>query len=238
MNSQLTLDIRLRDDATFDNFIGNAAMRIQGNEPVHYLWGPAGSGKSHLLQALCHQSGHQASSHQASGNHVNGNQVNGENSHSIYLENLKLSSAELIQSLEAFSLICLDDVDEILGDENWELALLHLLNSVKEGESRLVLSASVPAAQLQCRLPDLDSRLKALVAIETGIPGDEDKLVMLQARANNRGFQLGDEVAQFILGRAPRDMCHLIDLLERLEVESLRQQKMVTIPFVKKTLNL
>ncbi len=219
MDSQLTLNIRLRDDATFENFIGSAAARIQGRERLYYLWGPAGSGKSHLLQALCHQ-------------------VNSENGDSIYLENLKVNSTEILHSLESISLICLDDIDEILGDEKWELAMFHLMNSVKDGAARLIVSASVPAAKLTCNLPDLASRLKAAVAVETGTPGDEEKLIMLKKRANNRGFDLNDEVARFILGRAPRDMRHLIELLERLEVETLRQQKMVTIPFVKKTLQL
>ena len=219
MNSQLTLNIRLRDDATFENFIGSAAARIQGKERLHYIWGPAGSGKSHLLQALCHQ-------------------VNSENGDSIYLENLKLNSAEIVQSLESFSLVCLDNIDEILGDEEWELAMFHLMNSVKDGAARLIVSASVPAAKLICNLPDLASRLKAAVAVETGTPGDEEKLIMLKKRANNRGFELNDEVARFILGRAPRNMRHLIELLGRLEVETLKQQKMVTIPFVKKTLQL
>lgn len=219
MSSQLTLNIRLRDDATFENFIGSAAGRIQGKERLHYLWGPAGSGKSHLLQALCHQ-------------------INTEDGDSIYLENLAVNSAEILHSLETFSLICLDDIDDILGDENWELALFHLMNSVKDGDSRLIVSASIPAVNLKCKLLDLDSRLKAAVAVETDTPGDEEKLVMLKRRANNRGFDLNDEVARFILGRAPRDMRHLIELLERLEVETLRQQKILTIPFVKKTLKL
>jgi DnaA family protein len=149
-----------------------------------------------------------------------------------------LNSAEILRSLESFSLICLDDIDEILGDEKWELAMFHLMNSVKDGAARLIVSASVPAAKLNCNLPDLDSRLKAAVAVETGTPGDEEKLIMLKKRANNRGFELNNEVARFILGRAPRDMRHLMALLERLEVETLRQQKVVTIPFVKKTLQL
>lgn len=219
MSPQLTLNIHLRDKATFDNFIGKAADRIQGKERIHYLWGPAGSGKSHLLQALCHQ-------------------VNSENGQSIYLQNMTEHSAEILIGLETFSLICLDDINEILGDESWELALFHLMNSVKDGDSRLVLSAPTPAVNLECKLPDLDSRLRAAVAIETGTPGDEEKVTMLKQRAANRGFDLNDEVARFILLRAPRDMAHLIELLERLEVETLRQQKIVTIPFVKKTLRL
>ncbi|MCH8256886.1 MAG: hypothetical protein IIA75_03120 [Proteobacteria bacterium] len=51
MNSQLALNIRLRDDATFENYVGSAAAKIQGADRILYLWGLTGSGKSHLLAA-------------------------------------------------------------------------------------------------------------------------------------------------------------------------------------------
>ena len=67
---------------------------------------------------------------------------------------------------------------------------------------------------------------------------DQEKLRVLERRAASRGFALNEEIAKFILDRSPRDMHHLIELLGKLEVETLRQQKKLTIPFVKKTLQL
>ena len=74
--------------------------------------------------------------------------------------------------------------------------------------------------------------------IETDVLDDKEKVGMLMRRASNRGFTLNDEVARFILDRSPRDMHHLIELLGKLEMETLRQQRKLTIPFVKKTLQL
>lgn len=219
MSSQLALNIRLRDDATFENFVGSAAGKIQGTDRMLYLWGRAGSGKSHLLQALCHK-------------------VNAKKKDSIYLQDLGNHSPEILHSLESFSLVCLDDIHEVIGDESWELDLFHLMNSVKDGDTRLVVSASTTSARLNIRIPDLASRLRAAVAIETDALDDGQKVGMLMRRANNRGFALNDEVARFILDRSPRDMHHLIELLGKLEMETLRQQKKLTIPFVKKTLQL
>ena len=219
MNNQLTLNIRLEDDATFENFIGSAAGKIQGTDRILYLWGEAGSGKSHLLQALC-------------------NKANVKNKDSIYLQGLGKHAPEILHSLESFPLVCLDDIHEVIGNEYWELELFHLINSVKDGNTRLVVAASTPSARLNILLPDLASRLRAAVAIETDSLDDQEKLGILKTRAGNRGFALNDEVARFILDRSPRDMHHLIELLGKLEVETLRQQKKLTIPFVKKTLQL
>lgn len=219
MNNQLALNIRLGDDATFENFVGSAAGKIQGTDRILYLWGEAGSGKSHLLQALC-------------------NKANVKKKDSIYLQGLGSHAPEILHSLESFPLVCLDDIHEVIGNEHWELELFHLINSVKDGNTRLVVAASTPSARLNILLPDLASRLRATVAIETDSLDDQEKLEILKTRAGNRGFALNDEVARFILDRSPRDMHHLIELLGKLEVETLRQQKKLTIPFVKKTLQL
>ena len=102
----------------------------------------------------------------------------------------------------------------------------------------LVISSRHTAANLVFKLPDLASRLRGAVAVETDILSDTQKLEVLKIKAGNQGFELNDEVARFILGRASRDMNNLVDLLEKLESETLRLQKKLTIPFVKKTLQL
>ncbi len=59
---QLALAIQLNDEATLQDFCwhGNALLQqqithaLQGQGPHQlYIWGTAGSGKSHLLQACC-----------------------------------------------------------------------------------------------------------------------------------------------------------------------------------------
>jgi DnaA-homolog protein len=88
------------------------------------------------------------------------------------------------------------------------------------------------------QLPDLRSRLLAALVVETDTLNDQQKLQVMQQRANSRGFDLKDDVGQFIMSRSARDMGSLVNVLALLEVESLRQQKKVTIPFVKQTLRL
>jgi DnaA family protein len=65
---------------------------------------------------------------------------------------------------------------------------------------------------------------------------DEDKQQALQMRARARGLELGDEVAQYIIQRLPRDTNELFWQLQRLDHASLAEQRKLTIPFVKKVL--
>ena len=62
--AQLPLGVGLRDDATFDNYHPGANATLveclshqfdDNGEPFLYLWGGDGVGRSHLLQAACHQ---------------------------------------------------------------------------------------------------------------------------------------------------------------------------------------
>ena len=59
----------------------------------------------------------------------------------------------------------------------------------------------------------------------------------LQLRAKGRGMEMSDEVAKFILSRAPRDTNDLFHLLDHLDDASLQQQRKLTIPFVKDVLS-
>ena len=85
----------------------------------------------------------------------------------------------------------------------------------------------------QITLPDLQSRLSWGPVLQLKELDDADKMAALQLRAKGRGFDLPDEVAQFLMRRSPRDMSSLFALLDRLDEASLVQQRKLTIPFVR-----
>jgi DnaA family protein len=65
---------------------------------------------------------------------------------------------------------------------------------------------------------------------------DPEKSLALQLRAKQRGLSLSQDVANYLLTHAPRDMGQLFMLLERLDLASLQRQRKITIPFVKEVL--
>lgn len=225
MPSQIPLHIGLRDNATLANFLpaGNAQLieqvqqcaRLQGGRSI-YIHGSSGSGKSHLLQAACHIA-------TQAGSPV------------LYLpmQQRQNFTIEMLDGLEHMSLLCIDDIDAIAGDDEWEVAMFHLYNRVREAGGRLIVTASGHPKEASFKLADLESRLVCGLLFRLQPLNDEELFAALQLRASRRGFDLPDEVVAYLLKHCRRDMNTLFDLLEQLDRESLAAQRKLTIPFVK-----
>ncbi|KHO65610.1 DnaA regulatory inactivator Hda [Pseudomonas flexibilis] len=228
---QLPLGVRLRDDATFANYYPGANAAALGYverlcdadagwaENLIYLWGNDGVGRSHLLQAACLRF-----------------EQHGEPALYLPLGEVVTLGPELLDNLEQYELVCLDDLDAIAGRADWEEALFHLFNRLRDAGRRLLLAASASPRELGIQLPDLQSRLSLSLVFQLQELSDEDKLRALQLRASRRGLHLTDEVGRFILTRGARSMSALFDLLEQLDQASLQAQRRLTIPFLKETL--
>jgi len=228
---QLPLGVRLRDDATFANYYPGANAAALGyverlceadagwTESLIYLWGGEGVGRSHLLQAACLRV-----------------EQRGEPAVYLPLAEVVEYGTALLDNLEQCELVCLDDLDAVAGRSDWEEALFHLFNRLRDSGRRLLLAASSSPRELPVQLADLQSRLTLALVFQLQSLSDEDKLRALQLRASRRGLHLSDEVGRFILTRGERSMSALFDLLERLDQASLQAQRKLTIPFLKETL--
>jgi DnaA family protein len=227
LQRQLTLAVRLRDEATFDNFLPSAANHVlldtlreqtgSGGEPLVLLHGPAGSGKSHLLQASCHQAGARA----------------------LYLplaEVMDYAPGDVLQGVETLDLVCLDDLQAVLGRRAWELALFDFYNRARQARCHMVIAADASPRELDVDLDDLRSRLSWGLVFQLAQADDREKADILCFRARRRGLALTADVANYIIHRAPRRMEDLLALLDTLDENSLAEQRSLSIPFVKSVL--
>lgn len=232
MATQLTLSgVAPHEQATFANFYpGKNQLLCQflpnfstgGTEHFAYLWGSAGSGRSHLLQACCHHASSQGLS-------------------AIYLPLNQLpanSLQEIVEGMENLFLVCIDDVDSVAGEARAEEVLFHFYNRIRENQGRLLVSGAALPNDLHFVLPDLSSRLCWGTSFYLHQLADEENLAALQLRAKARGFMLPEDVGQFILRRCSRNTGDLFAMLDRLDNASLTLQRRLTIPFVKSVLGL
>jgi len=218
---QLALGVRLRADAVFESFApgSNAeiisALHQQAAGPL-WLWGGKGSGKTHLLQAVCASAGEAAGYFPLD--------------RSLALPPLALRGFESCRTL------CVDDVDAVAGDLSWETALFDLFNAALELRTRLIFAASVPPRQPPWRLMDWQSRAAACVVYQLRDLDDDGRVEALRLHAAQRGLQLPQETSEYLLKRVPRDLRSLLEILDELDEASLAAQRRLTIPFIRAAL--
>ncbi|AKU63085.1 DNA replication initiation factor [Aggregatibacter aphrophilus] len=228
---QLPLPIHQSDDETLENFYAennllllNSLQKnfLQLHQQFFYLWGNKGSGKSHLLKGVCQH-------------------YLAQQRPALYvpLNKAQYFSPAVLENLEQQALVCLDDLQAVIGNTEWEVAIFDLINRVREtGRTLLIMSADQSPANLPVQLPDLASRLTWGEVYQLAPLNDKQKIEVLQKAAYQRGIELPDETANFLFKRLERDMKTLFNALEKLDQASLQAQRKLTIPFVKEILAL
>jgi len=230
--NQLPLDLRLRESSRFDTFepeaSGLAAATVHrlatagtAGERQVFLHGPAGTGKTHLLQAACHAA--YAAGHSC-----------------VYLPLADFAAgdpADVLEGIDRIDLLALDDLQAVSGGrEDWEPALFGLINRVRDGTGKLLLAARSAPEALGCTLPDLVSRFVWGPVFRLDLPGDSSIKAILRMRAAARGLRLGEGVADYLLRHESRDLESLLELLDRLDLAALAEQRALTIPFIREQL--
>jgi DnaA family protein len=225
VEEQLPLRVQLRDDATFENFYSSDAQEFASQiklsaagvgEQSIFVSGAAGSGCSHLLQAACHEA-----------------ESKGLNSVYLPLDELVNYSPAIFDSLEGLPLIALDNVQSIAGLPEWEEALFHLFNRVRDSGGRMLFAANNTPDQLGIQLPDLLSRLVWGLVYSIDESSTEFKMAALQFRAKIRGMDMTDDVAKFVVKNVNGQMESMFEVLQKLDNASLSAKKKLSRPFVK-----
>ena len=215
---QLILDIRPEAPPSFENFLAGQnleaiasliALATGGEvEPLIYLWGEPGCGKTHLLRACV-----QAAA-------------------SLDREARYLARGEPLPE-RLPQLLAVDDVQAL--DAEGQVALFNLINLAREGAGRIVAAGDTPPARLGLR-PDLTTRLGSGLVYAIHRPSEAERAAALHARAEARGMRLPEEVVSYMLNHCRRDLPGLLATVDALDAYSLSLKRAVTLPLLREML--
>ena len=189
-----------------------------GTRAVTWLCGPTSVGKTHLLQAIVAR----ASQRGRAG----------------YFPLMELAplGVGVLDGLTSLDCLCLDDLDQVVGQLDWEKALFGLLREIQERDGQLVVAAKAPPALWPWSLRDLGSRFTAAAIFQLHELDEDEQQKALQLHAHVRGFELPDDTARWLQRRFPRDMRTLYGLLDTLDEAALVAQRRLTVPFIRSVL--
>jgi len=225
-SSQLPLALRFASEPRLGDFVPADAPVVAvlqawaaGSAPQDvFIAGPAGSGKTHLLLATAAAAG----------------------SHSLaYLPMRRLAehAAAAIDAQGVVDLLLVDELESIAGNAAAEHALFALYNRQFDAGGRMLFAAREFPDGLGLQLPDLASRLSRCLRFSLTSLNDAQRRDWLAQRAAALGLSLDDAVIDWLFRRVGRDLPGLAALLERLDRESLAEQRRVTVPFLRRVLD-
>lgn len=224
---QIPLPLTPRRDSRFEDFVAgpNAAVvealkQVPDEPGAHvYLHGEVGSGKTHLLNALCYETRERQG-----------------RAFYLALKRLPQDAVASLQGLEDLDLVCVDDLHVIAGNRTWEEALFHCFNRIRKAGGRLLISSEKPLSGLDISLPDLASRLAWGLRLPLKPLSDTDKLAVIGKHSDALGLGLSEEVQQYLLKHHDRSTSALIRTVEKLHKVALTNKRRITIPLAREVL--
>ena len=217
---QLALTLAPPPAPTLDNFFPGrnaeliAALRGLADgvsaERFFYLWGEAGSGRTHLLRAMAQALGDRG------------------------VAATYVATNEAMPAPDpALRALAVDDVDRL--GPGAQSAFFNLYNSIRERRGIVLAAGNAAPAKLAMR-PDLVTRLGWGLVYQVHSLADDEKIAALQRHAQSRAFTLPDGVAEFLLRHLKRDLPSLMAVLDALDRHSLETKRPITLPLLRELL--
>jgi DnaA family protein len=231
---QRVLDLVPRPARTFANFIAGdnaelvASLRAPAGEGAagrfFYLWGPPGSGRTHLLHAAV----------------ADAPQALPPGPAARYMD-LREPDAPLGIELLAgpggrpVSRLALDNVEAL--DAGGQQRLFNLYNTVRQEHPgcSLLVAGDRPPSALALRA-DLVTRLSWGLTYQVHPLTDAQKAAAMAAHARARGSAIAPEVLDWLLQTMPRDLPTLLAVVDSLDRYSLAAKRPVTLPLAREWL--
>jgi chromosomal replication initiation ATPase DnaA len=207
--------------STIQSVYGTAPLPL----PHLFLHGPAGTGKTHILNALAALLKHRFPSEAAAVKFVS---ASGMPPEFPDLAVLVFAPEEPAQKLLS---VILDDAH--LVNEEDSAHLWSLSNKLTRSGAPLIVAASTPPEDIFPANAHLRSRIASGLVLPLAPPEDAIRLLIVDKMARDKNVRISREVCAYLVSRKSRNIKELERLLDVLNQASLELKRRITIPLAK-----
>jgi chromosomal replication initiator protein len=232
---QLIFDFPVKPRFSFENFVvcgGNKtayqfARKLatgEGTENLLYVYGPEGSGKTHLLNALANVTG--------------GRYLSFRDAEALHLGDYPSEGLSRLSDhfADAPALI-LDDLQLLPDIQEVRVELWELFNSFYTSGRKIAIAGLTPPKELPHLDGHLTSRLLWGLVARMDVSDDDSRRMILKKLAEDRQMSLPDEVIDQMLLRVRRDIPSLVYALETINRFSISTKRKVGLKLAKESID-
>ncbi len=235
--------INLNSRYTFENFVVGGANRhahayslAVANAPAKtynplFIYGGVGLGKTHLIQAICHQIRNNA----ASGVkicYVSSEKFTNELIDAI----VHRATSAFRQKYRNLDVLVIDDIHFIAGKESTQEEFFHTFNTLYDAHKQIVFSSDRPPKEITNLQERLVSRFGWGLATDIQPPDLETRVAILKKKIEREPVNVPDDVIFFIAQLIKTNIRELEGALIRTIAYSLLEEAPVTLQLAKEVL--
>jgi len=238
-----TTCLNLNSRYTFDNFVIGASNRhahayslAVANSPAKtynplFIYGGVGLGKTHLIQAICHQIKNNTDS-AIKICYISSEKFTNELIDAI----VHRSTAAFRQKYRNLDILVIDDIHFIAGKESTQEEFFHTFNALYDAHKQIVFSSDRPPKEITNLQERLVSRFGWGLAIDIQPPDLETRIAILKKKIEREPVHVPDDVIYFIAGIIKTNIRELEGALMRTIAYSLLEEAPVTLQLAKEVL--
>jgi chromosomal replication initiator protein len=228
---------------TFDDFVigtsnrfAHAAALAVAETPGRsynplFIYGDAGLGKTHLLQAIRHYV-------QVNYPDYVVRYVTSETFLNQFIESIRLNtSAEFKRRYREVDVLLVDDIQFLENRKETQEEFFHTFNALHEGRRQLVLSSDRPPDAISTLENRLRSRFKMGLITDIQPPDLETRLAILRKKAEAEPVGVPDDVLEFIATNITDNIRELEGALNRVSALANLVKEPLTLPEAQKHLH-